>query len=78
MLLIAETSANARSVVVQPASAAPLLNLGFTRVTLPRVQWPWPPPRGATCGALRNVSFTAPPSTVLGIIGANGAGNRRC
>jgi lipopolysaccharide transport system ATP-binding protein len=56
----------------KPAEVRRTLNLGVTRVPLPR----WGRTRGEQreLWALRNVSFGAPRSTILGILGANGAG----
>ena len=50
------------------------LNLGVTRVRLPRLRLPGGATEGRDLWALRNVSFSVPRSTILGILGANGAG----
>jgi len=50
------------------------LNLGFTRMALPRVRWPGRASPGRELWALRNVSFAVEPGIILGILGANGAG----
>jgi lipopolysaccharide transport system ATP-binding protein len=58
------------------AAAAPrkTLNLGFARMPLPRISLPGRVAQGRDLWALRHVTFTVPPSQILGIIGANGAG----
>jgi len=56
------------------AETRPTLNLGITRVPLPRVPWVGGGGEGRDLWALRNVSFAVPPRTILGVIGANGAG----
>jgi lipopolysaccharide transport system ATP-binding protein len=50
------------------------LNLGVTRVPLPRLSLPGRVMQGRDLWALRNVSFSVAPGTILGILGANGAG----
>ena len=50
------------------------LNLGFTRMPLPRFSLPGRPGAGHDLWVLRHVSFAVAPGTILGVIGANGAG----
>ena len=50
------------------------LNLGFTRMPLPRFSLPGRPGAGHDLWVLRHVSFAVSPGTILGVIGANGAG----
>jgi lipopolysaccharide transport system ATP-binding protein len=50
------------------------INLGFTRMPLPKISLPGRPGSGQDLWALRHVSFSAPQGTILGVIGANGAG----
>jgi lipopolysaccharide transport system ATP-binding protein len=50
------------------------INLGFTRVTLPKISLPGRPGSGQDLWALRHVSFSVPQGMILGVIGANGAG----
>ena len=50
------------------------LNLGFTRVSIPRISLPGRVTQGRDLWALRHVSFALAPRTVLGVIGPNGAG----
>jgi len=50
------------------------LNLGFTRMPLPRFSLPGRPGAGQDLWVLRHVSFAVTPGTILGVIGANGAG----
>jgi lipopolysaccharide transport system ATP-binding protein len=57
--------------VVQPPRE---LNLGFTRVRIPRLSLPGRATEGKNLWALRHVSFAVPRSTILGVIGPNGAG----
>jgi homopolymeric O-antigen transport system ATP-binding protein len=50
------------------------LNLGFTRVRVPRLSLPGRVTQGRDLWALRRVSFVVPRRTILGVIGPNGAG----
>jgi lipopolysaccharide transport system ATP-binding protein len=74
--LIVEQLGKRYMVPSKRAAAAPgrTLNLGFKRVTLPRISLPGRPLGGQELWALRHVSFSVTPGTILGVIGANGAG----
>ena len=50
------------------------MNLGFARVSLPRISFPGRPAGGGDLWALRHASFSVPDGAILGIIGSNGAG----
>ena len=52
----------------------PSLNLGFTRLPLPRLRLPGRTSTGRDLWALRNVSIAVQRGTILGVIGPNGAG----
>ena len=59
----------------RPTVEAPRrINLGFTRVQVPRLRLPGAARDGRDLWALRNVSFAVPPGMILGVLGANGAG----
>jgi ABC-type polysaccharide/polyol phosphate transport system ATPase subunit len=58
----------------QMAEAPRGLNVGFTRLRLPRFRLPGTGTDTRDLWALRNVSFQVAPGTILGIVGANGAG----
>src|SRR5687767_8639884 len=74
--LIVEDLGKRYFVPSKKAAAAPrkTLNLGFARMPLPRISLPGRVAEGRDLWALRHVTFTVPPSQILGIIGANGAG----
>ena len=55
-------------------TARKTLNLGFARVTLPKLSLPGRVTQGKDLWALRHVSFAISRSTILGVIGPNGAG----
>jgi len=50
------------------------LNLGVTRVRVPRLSLPGRVMQGRDLWALRHVSFAVGPRTILGVVGPNGAG----
>jgi lipopolysaccharide transport system ATP-binding protein len=50
------------------------LNLGLTRLRLPRLRLPGGAVESRDLWALRHLSFSVPRGTILGILGANGAG----
>jgi lipopolysaccharide transport system ATP-binding protein len=59
----------------RPATKPPVsVNLGFTRVSIPRLRLPGGSGDGRELWALRNVSFELARGTILGILGPNGAG----
>jgi lipopolysaccharide transport system ATP-binding protein len=74
--LIVEDLGKRYFVPSKKAAAAPrkTLNLGFTRMPLPRIHLPGRIAQGRDLWALRHVTFSVAPGTILGIIGANGAG----
>jgi len=74
--LIVEDLGKRYVVPSKKAAAEPrkTINLGFTRMPLPKISLPGRPGSGQELWALRHVSFSAPQGTILGVIGANGAG----
>ena len=56
------------------AARAATLNLGFTRVSIPRPSTWFRAAEARELWALRHVTFAVRPGTILGIIGSNGAG----
>jgi len=58
----------------RPPEPPRTLNLGFTRVNIPRLSLPGGSREDRELWALRHVSFAAAPGSILGVIGANGAG----